>query len=68
MPLVLEPDTWDLWLKGQPEDAAAQMKPANEDALTSWPVSKAVGNVKNNAPELLDAPWRAQASLTSRGR
>jgi putative SOS response-associated peptidase YedK len=29
------------------------MKPANEDALVTWPVSKAVGNVKNNGPELL---------------
>ena len=36
---------------GEPDAAAA--KPANEDALVSWPVSKAVGNVKNNAPELL---------------
>ena len=29
------------------------MKPANEDVLVSRPVSKAVGNVKNNGPELL---------------
>jgi putative SOS response-associated peptidase YedK len=54
MPLVLEPDTWDLWLKADPEAAAALMKPATEDALVSRPVSKAVGNVKNNTPDLLD--------------
>ena len=42
----------DLWMTGEPE-AAALMKPANEDALVSRPVSKAVGNVKNNGPELL---------------
>jgi putative SOS response-associated peptidase YedK len=30
------------------------MKPANEDALISRPVNKAVGNVKNNGPELLE--------------
>ena len=53
MPLILEPDTWDLWLKGDPEAAAALMKPAREDALVSRPVSKAVGNVKNNTSELL---------------
>ena len=29
------------------------MKPANEDMLTERSVSKAVGNVKNNEPELL---------------
>ncbi len=53
MPLVLEPHTWDLWMKGDPEAAAVLMKPANEGALISRPVNKAVGNVKNNGPELL---------------
>ena len=53
MPLILEPDTWDLWMKGDPDAAAALMKPANDDVLVSRPVSKAVGNVKNNGPELL---------------
>jgi putative SOS response-associated peptidase YedK len=53
MPLVLEPNTWDLWMKGDPEAAGALMKPANEDVLVSRPVNKAVGNVKNNGPELL---------------
>ena len=40
--------------EGYPEAAAALMKPANEDVLVSRPVSKAVGNVKNNGPELLE--------------
>jgi putative SOS response-associated peptidase YedK len=31
------------------------MKPANEGALVSRPVKKAVGDVKNNGPELLEA-------------
>jgi putative SOS response-associated peptidase YedK len=53
MPLVLEPNTWDLWLKGDPEAAASLMKPANEDVLVSRSVNKAIGNVKNNGPELL---------------
>jgi putative SOS response-associated peptidase YedK len=53
MPLILDPDTWDLWMMGEPEAAAALMKPANEDVLVSRPVSKAVGNVKNNGLELL---------------
>jgi len=54
MPVILEADGWDLWMKGEPEVAAALMKPANEDVLMSRPVSKAVGNVKNNGPELLE--------------
>jgi putative SOS response-associated peptidase YedK len=53
MPLVLEPDTWDTWLQGDPVTAAALIKPANEDLPTERAVSKAVGNVKNNGPELL---------------
>jgi putative SOS response-associated peptidase YedK len=53
MPLILEPDTWGAWLSGNPDTAAALMKPANEDVLLSRPVNKAVGNVKNNGPELL---------------
>lgn len=53
MPLILEPETWDAWLNGDPNAAAALMKPANEDLLVSRPVNKAVGNVKNNGLELL---------------
>ncbi|HSE73501.1 MAG TPA: SOS response-associated peptidase family protein [Dongiaceae bacterium] len=53
MPVILEPDTWDAWLNGDPDTAAALMKPANEDVLLSRPVNKAVGNVKNNWPKLL---------------
>ena len=52
MPVILGPGAWDLWLKGEPNAAAALMKPANEDVLVSRPVNKAVGNVKNNGPEL----------------
>ena len=53
MPLILEPETWDAWLNGDPNAAAALMKPANEDLLVSRPVNKAVGHVKNNGLELL---------------
>ena len=53
MSLVLEPDTWDLWLKGDPEAATSLMK-ANENVLVSRAVTKAVGHVKDNGPELLD--------------
>ena len=55
MPLVLERNTWNQWLNEEPDAAAALMKSANEDVLASRPVSKAVGNVKNNGSELLDS-------------
>ena len=41
-------------LEGEPDAAAALMKSANEDVLVSRPVSKAVGNVRTNEPELLE--------------
>jgi putative SOS response-associated peptidase YedK len=53
MPVVLEPDSWDLWLNAEPDVAAALMVPANEHVLSSRPVSKSVNSVKNNRPELL---------------
>jgi putative SOS response-associated peptidase YedK len=31
------------------------MRPADEDVLVNRPVNKAVGNVKNNGPGLLEA-------------
>ena len=41
-------------MKGEPEAAAALMKPANERVLLERVASKAVGNVKNNSAELLN--------------
>lgn len=37
MPLVLEPNTWDLWLNGESDAAAALMKPAKEDDRAARP-------------------------------
>jgi putative SOS response-associated peptidase YedK len=54
MPIVLEPDSWDLWMKGEPDVAAALMVPARENVLTERTVSKAINNVKNNSPDLLE--------------
>ena len=53
MPVVLEPNTREGWLRGDADTAASPLKPANDDVLVSRPVNKAVGNVKNNGPELL---------------
>ena len=53
MPLVLKPETWNVWLIGD-RDTAALLKPANEDVLVSRPVNRAVQNVKNNGPALLN--------------
>ncbi len=51
MPVVLAPDDWAEWLEG--EDPAALLRPAPDDLLRFWPVSKAVNSPRNNGPELL---------------
>ncbi|MEA1674123.1 SOS response-associated peptidase [Nitrospirillum sp. BR 11163] len=56
MPAVLPPEAWATWL-GEDDattDAVhALLQPSPPDALTFWPVAKAVGNVRNEGAELL---------------
>ena len=54
MPVILEPAQWSAWLgeaNGSPVD---MMRPAPEEVLHLWPVSRAVNNVRNNGAALLD--------------
>lgn len=56
MPVILPPEAWDAWLdpgNTDVEQLAALLKPAPEELLALWPVEPAVGNVRNNSPELL---------------
>jgi putative SOS response-associated peptidase YedK len=58
MPVILAEEDWAKWLGGEPaseEELLALLKPCPDDALKIWPVGKAVGNVKNNGPQLIDA-------------
>lgn len=60
MPLFLDPDHADAWLDPTTDnvrdvlDAAIDAAPALADTLDDHPVSKAVGNVRNNSPELIE--------------
>jgi putative SOS response-associated peptidase YedK len=51
MPVILAPDDWAVWLEG--DDQAPLLRPAPNDLLRFWPVSKAVNSPRNNGPELL---------------
>ena len=51
MPVILAPDGWAEWLEG--DDPAHLMRPAPDDLLRFWPVSRAVNSPRNNGPELL---------------
>jgi putative SOS response-associated peptidase YedK len=58
MPLILPRERWPQWLAGG-GDAAALLQPLSEGELAAIemrPVGPAVGNVRNNGPELLDPP------------
>ena len=53
MPVIIEPADWPLWLGEAEGDPSSLLRPAAEDVLRAWPVGKAVGNVRNDGPELL---------------
>lgn len=53
MPLVLEESQFDDWMRGPPELAAAMMQPY-AGKIDLWEVSAAVGNVRNNRPDLME--------------
>lgn len=60
MPLFLDPDHADAWLDPTTDnvrdvlDAAIDAAPALADTLDDHEVSKDVGNVRNNSPELIE--------------
>lgn len=60
MPLFLDPDHADAWLDPTTDnvrdvlDATIDAAPALADTLADHVVSKAVGNVRNNSPELIE--------------
>ena len=55
MPVILSPEDYDRWLA--PVDLAQLpvdlLRPFPADMMTTWKVSKAVGNVKNDDPSLI---------------
>jgi putative SOS response-associated peptidase YedK len=53
MPVVLEDSQFDDWIRGTPDQAAEMMKPY-AGVIEAWEVGAAVGNVRNNRPELID--------------
>jgi putative SOS response-associated peptidase YedK len=57
MPVVLSVDDVETWLKTtdySPEERVALLRPAPKGTLTHYGVSKAVGSVKNDGPELTE--------------
>jgi putative SOS response-associated peptidase YedK len=63
MPVLIPPDRWAAWLgeKSTTRTALnAMLKPYPDAAMTFWPVDRAVGDVRNDSPDLF-APLNQQA-------
>jgi putative SOS response-associated peptidase YedK len=56
MPVILEAKDFEQWERGDAKDAAALMKPAGENVLQKWPVSKRVNSsrVPDDDPSLIE--------------
>jgi putative SOS response-associated peptidase YedK len=56
MPVILEAIDFEQWEQGDAKDAAALMKPAAEDVLQRWPVSKRVNSSRaaDDDPSLIE--------------
>ncbi|MDE2113090.1 MAG: SOS response-associated peptidase family protein [Alphaproteobacteria bacterium] len=55
MPVILADDEWPLWLGEEPatpEELKALLDPYPSEDLQLWPVSKRVGNWRNNDPSV----------------
>lgn len=57
MPMVIQQGAWDAWLdprRTDPDAALALLQVTDADQLAIYPVGAAVGNVRNNGPELVE--------------
>ncbi|MEK9921744.1 MAG: SOS response-associated peptidase [Rhodospirillales bacterium] len=53
MPVVIQPEDFDTWLRASLKDAADLIRAASEERFRLVEVDKRVGNVKHNDPELV---------------
>jgi putative SOS response-associated peptidase YedK len=53
MPLLIAPEDFARWL-GTPDDRAALLRLFPAHDMEMWPVTPAVGNVKNTGSELVE--------------
>jgi putative SOS response-associated peptidase YedK len=56
MPVIIPERDYDRWLKADPDRPLIDLlRPFDAEKMTAWKVDKAVGNVKNDSPELIEA-------------
>jgi putative SOS response-associated peptidase YedK len=63
MPVIIEREDWPVWLGETEGDPGPLLRPLAEDVLRVWPIGKAVGNVRNDGPTLLEPTTVAEPTL-----
>ena len=54
MPVIVPERDYDRWLRAEPDRPPIDLlRPFDAGKMTAWKVDKAVGNVKNDRPELI---------------
>ncbi|MEM7662774.1 MAG: SOS response-associated peptidase [Pseudomonadota bacterium] len=53
MPVILRPEDYGRWLDPEIDDPAELLKPYEAAEMDAWPVGKAVGQVRNQGPNLI---------------
>jgi putative SOS response-associated peptidase YedK len=68
MPVIIPERSYDRWLQpGDPDRPPVDLlRPYDADKMTAWKVNKAVGNVKNDSPELIKPASVAQEPAEDR--
>jgi hypothetical protein len=57
MPVIVPERDYDRWLKAPPDRLPVDLlRPFDADKMTAWEADRAVGNAKNDNPDLLRAP------------
>jgi len=65
MPVIVAPADYERWLDASAPSPLDLLRPYPAEQMRAWPVSDQVGNVRNNAPALLDEIQNSQPSLFS---
>jgi putative SOS response-associated peptidase YedK len=66
MPVILASDCWAAWLgevHAPLDDLKAMLTPYPSERMALWPVSKRVGNVRNDSPDLFEAVAASSLNL-----
>jgi putative SOS response-associated peptidase YedK len=67
MPVIVPERDYDRWLNAGPDRPPIDLlRPYDADKMTAWKVDKAVGNVKNDSPELIEPASAAPESSENR--